>query len=105
MLTTAEAQIVFLDTPGIHKPLHKLGEYMVESALSALNEVDAVLWLVEMGNWTKADEHIPTRAAASYAAHILVVNKADLVPAERRAEFMELAAGKRQFAELLLSRH
>ena len=70
VLTTAEAQIVFLDTPGIHKPLHKLGEYMVESALSALNEVDAVLWLVEMGNWTKADEHI-LPAAASYAAHSL----------------------------------
>jgi GTP-binding protein Era len=101
VLTTAEAQIVFLDTPGIHKPLHKLGEYMVESALSALNEVDAVLWLVEMGNWTKADEHILRELQPVTPPIVLVANKADLVPAERRAEFMELAAGKRQFAELV----
>lgn len=41
--TTKEAQIVFIDTPGIHKPKDKLGDFMMESALSALKEVDAVL--------------------------------------------------------------
>ncbi len=44
--TTKEAQIVFIDTPGIHKPKDKLGDFMMESALSALKEVDAVLFMV-----------------------------------------------------------
>lgn len=44
--TTKEAQIVFIDTPGIHKPQNKLGDFMMESALSALKEVDAVLFMV-----------------------------------------------------------
>ena len=44
--TTDDSQIVFIDTPGIHKPKHKLGDFMVEAAYSALREVDAVLFLV-----------------------------------------------------------
>ncbi|KRK87901.1 GTPase Era [Lentilactobacillus sunkii] len=44
--TTKDAQIVFIDTPGIHKPQNKLGDFMMESALSALKEVDAVLFMV-----------------------------------------------------------
>lgn len=44
--TTPEAQIVFIDTPGIHKPKHRLGDYMVEMAYSALREVDAIIFMV-----------------------------------------------------------
>ena len=44
--TTDDAQIVFIDTPGIHKPQSRLGDFMVESALSTLNEVDAVIFMV-----------------------------------------------------------
>ncbi len=44
--TTDDSQIVFIDTPGIHKPQNKLGDFMMNSALSALNEVDAVLFMV-----------------------------------------------------------
>ena len=44
--TTDDAQIVFIDTPGIHKPQNKLGDFMMDSALSALREVDAVLFMV-----------------------------------------------------------
>ena len=47
VLTTEEGQIVFVDTPGIHKAKNKLGEYMVNIAERSLNEVDVVLWLVE----------------------------------------------------------
>ena len=79
VLTTDAAQIVFLDTPGIHKPLHRLGEYMVKLALQSLNEVDAVLWLVEMGNWTKADDHILRELESVTQPIVLVANKADLV--------------------------
>src|SRR5690606_35215846 len=46
--TTEEMQIVFLDTPGIHKPFSKLGDYMVKAAISALEEVDAVLFLIDV---------------------------------------------------------
>ena len=47
ILTQEDYQIVFIDTPGIHRPRHKLGEYMVKSAETTLNEVDAVLMLLE----------------------------------------------------------
>ena len=47
ILTKNDFQIVFIDTPGIHRPRHKLGEYMVKSAETTLNEVDAVLMLIE----------------------------------------------------------
>ena len=47
ILTKDDFQIVFIDTPGIHKPRHKLGEFMVKSAETTLNEVDAVLMLIE----------------------------------------------------------
>src|SRR5699024_2226692 len=44
--TTEEAQLIFIDTPGIHKPKHRLGDFMVETAYSALREVDAVLFMI-----------------------------------------------------------
>ena len=47
ILTRPEAQIVFLDTPGIHKPKHKLGEYMVKAAEGTLKEVDAIFFVVD----------------------------------------------------------
>mgnify|MGYP002570977552 CR=1 FL=1 len=51
VLTTEDGQIVFVDTPGIHKAKNKLGEYMVNIAQRSLNEVDVVLWLVEPSNF------------------------------------------------------
>ena len=48
ILTLPDAQILFLDTPGIHKPQHKLGEYMVNSARSALREVDLILFVSDV---------------------------------------------------------
>ena len=59
VLTTEEGQIVFVDTPGIHKAKNKLGEYMVNIAERSLNEVDVVLWLVEPSAFIGAgDRHI-----------------------------------------------
>ena len=49
-------QIVFLDTPGIHKAKNKLGEYMVYAAESSLKDVDAVMWLIEPGDYIGAAE-------------------------------------------------
>lgn len=98
VLTTDSAQIVFLDTPGLHKPLHRLGEYMVQSTFRALSEVDLVLWLVEMGNWTRTDEHIVAELAHVEVPIILVLSKADLVASEEHEAFREFVEEKREFA-------
>ena len=59
ILNTDNAQIMFLDTPGIHKPQHKLGEYMVRSAESTLHEVDVILFVVDVNEKKGAgDEYI-----------------------------------------------
>ncbi len=50
ILTTATEQILFLDTPGIHRPLHKLGEYMVAVAANTVEDADVVLWLVDIND-------------------------------------------------------
>jgi GTP-binding protein Era len=55
ILTTADAQLLFLDTPGIHRPLHKLGEYMVQVAADTIADADVVVWLVDI-NMPPTDE-------------------------------------------------
>ena len=50
ILTTANEQMLFLDTPGIHRPLHKLGEYMVTVAANTVEDADVVLWLVDIND-------------------------------------------------------
>lgn len=101
VLTLDHAQIVFLDTPGLHKPLHKLGEYMVKSALQALEDVDVVLWLVEAGRWTAADNHIFAELAEVQQPLILVANKADQVSQGELEAFLERVGQKRAFAAAL----
>ena len=80
ILTEPDAQIVFLDTPGIHKPRHKLGEYMVRAAENTLKEVDAVFFVVDatekMG---PGERYIVERLQATKCPCILVVNKLDLI--------------------------
>lgn len=57
--TDKDAQIVFVDTPGIHKPLHRLGEYMVRAAVQALKGVDIVLFMLDAADgFTKTDEQV-----------------------------------------------
>jgi GTP-binding protein Era len=81
ILTTNEYQMVFIDTPGIHKPKNKLGEYMVDTALETLNGVDVVLFMIE------ADKAVPGAGDLAICERlkevktpvILVINKIDLV--------------------------
>ena len=84
ILTRPEAQIVFLDTPGIHKPKHKLGEYMVKAAEGTLKEVDAIFFVVDatekMG---RGEYYILERLQATAKPVILVVNKLDLIEKEQ----------------------
>ena len=83
VLTTDEGQIVFVDTPGIHKAKNKLGEYMVNVAEKTLNEVDVVLWLVEPTTFIGAGEqHIAKQLQRVKTPFILVINKVDSVKRE-----------------------
>ena len=83
VLTTEEGQIIFVDTPGIHKAKNKLGAYMVNVAERTLNEVDAVLWLVEPTTFIGAGEkHIADQLKKVTTPVILVINKVDSVKKE-----------------------
>lgn len=83
VLTADEGQIVFVDTPGIHKAKNKLGEYMVNVAEKTLNEVDVVLWLVEPTTFIGAGEqHIAKQLQRVKTPVILVINKVDSVKRE-----------------------
>lgn len=76
--TTDEAQVVFIDTPGIHKPQNKLGDFMMDSALSALKEVDAVLFMVNATERRGAgDNFIIDRLKDVHKPIYLLINKID----------------------------
>ena len=84
ILTRPEAQIIFLDTPGIHKPKHKLGEYMVRAAEGTLKDVDAIFFVVDATEKMGPGEYyILERLQATAKPVILVVNKLDLIEKER----------------------
>ena len=78
--TCEDGQIVFLDTPGIHKAKNKLGEYMVQVAERTLKDVDVILWLVEPTTFIGAGErHIAEQLKSLHLPVILVINKVDTV--------------------------
>ena len=88
--TKDDAQIVFLDTPGIHKPKHELGEFMVKSAYSALKEVDAVLFMVNVSEKRgPGDDFIIEKLKGIKTPIFLVLNKIDLVTLEVLLERVE----------------
>ena len=88
--TKDDAQIVFLDTPGIHKPKHELGEFMVKSAYSALKEVDAVLFMVNVSEKRgPGDDFIIEKIKGIKTPIFLVLNKIDLVTPEVLLERVE----------------
>jgi GTP-binding protein Era len=102
VLTTEEGQIVFVDTPGIHKAKNKLGEYMVNVAEKTLNEVDVALWLVEPSTFIGAGEqHIAKQLKKVKTPVVLVINKIDSV--KREEVFPAIAAYKDiyNFAEIV----
>lgn len=115
--TCEEGQIVFLDTPGIHKAKNKLGDYMVDAAERTLSEVDVILWLVEPSDYIGAGErHIIEVLKDINTPVILVINKIDTVKKElllghidtyRKeldfAEIVPVSALKRDGMEILLS--
>ena len=85
ILTRPDAQIVFVDTPGIHQPRHKLGEFMVETATKSIPDADVVLFMVDVSEMpTAEDEQIAQLIEEQgQAPVVLVLNKADLLPPEK----------------------
>lgn len=100
VLTRPDGQIVFLDTPGIHQPQHKLGEYMVKSARSALKEVDVTCMLVDITKWRSGDEYILTELK-DIRPVFLVANKMDLVSTDETDKFCAAVRERNQFAEII----
>ena len=95
-------QIVFLDTPGIHKAKNKLGEYMVNTAEHTLNEVDVILWLVEPSNFIGAGEqHIIEQLKKTKTPVILVINKVDTGSRDKILEFIDTYRKVYDFAEIV----
>lgn len=100
--TGSRGQIVFLDTPGIHKAKNKLGDYMVHVAESTLKDVDVVLWLVEPSNFIGAGEkHILEQLRRCKLPVILVINKIDTVKKEAVMEAMDVYRKEMDFAEIV----
>ena len=101
--TCDEGQIVFLDTPGIHKAKNKLGEYMVNVAENTLKEVDVILWLVEPTTFIGAGErHIAEQLSKIKTPVILVINKIDTV--KSKEEILTFIAAYKDilnFAEII----
>lgn len=100
--TSGEGQIVFLDTPGIHKAKNKLGNYMVNVAERTLSDVDVVLWLVEASDYIGAGEqHILEKLLKTKTPVILVINKIDTVKKEEILLFIDAYRKQMDFAEIV----
>lgn len=100
--TSEEGQIVFLDTPGIHKAKNKLGNYMVNVAEKTISEVDVILWLVEPTNFIGAGErHIIEQLQKTKTPVILVVNKIDTVKKEQLFSYIDTYRQQYDFAEIV----
>ncbi len=100
--TDERGQIVFLDTPGIHKSKNKLGDYMVGVAQRTLNEVDIAIWLVEPTDYIGAGErHIIEQLKKAKCPIFLVINKIDTVKREQLLPFIDTYRKELDFSEVI----
>lgn len=99
--TEDDAQIVFIDTPGIHKPHSRLGDFMIESALSTLNEVDAVLFMVNATQKRgRGDDFIIERLKNVKKPIYLVINKIDQIHPDKLLQIMDDYRNTLDYAEV-----
>ncbi|MDY4670351.1 MAG: GTPase Era [Oliverpabstia sp.] len=100
--TCEDGQIIFLDTPGIHKAKNKLGEYMVNVAEQTLKDVDVVMWLVEPTTYIGAGEkHIAQQLEKINLPVILVINKIDTIKKEEILQVIDTYRKLYDFAEII----
>lgn len=101
VLTLDRAQIVFLDTPGVHRPRHLLSDRMVKTALASLRDVDSILFLVEPGSPGAGDRFILERLKSLDVPVFLVINKIDLVGKPALLTAIDVWRQERDFAEVI----
>ena len=102
ILTQPDAQVILLDTPGVHKPLSKLGEYMDRSITNTLKEVDAIFFVVDVTEKPGPGERfIMERLEKTKKPAILVLNKIDLVTKEALLPIIAAYSKDREFAAVV----
>lgn len=102
ILTTKSDQIVFIDTPGIHKPKHRLGDFMVKTAMSTFNEVDVVLFLVNVTEKRgPGDNFIIDKLKTVESPVFLVLNKIDQIHPDELLPIIEDYNSQMTFAEIV----
>jgi len=104
ILTRPDAQIIFVDTPGIHQPMHKLGEYMVKTAQRAVPDADVVLFLVDVSVLPTEEDRMVAEFLAKKCSSpvILVLNKMDLLPPDKVTPHSEAYFALGQFADWMM---
>ena len=102
VMTQDDAQIIFLDTPGIHKPKHKLGDYMMKVAKNTLSEIDAVMFMVNANeDIGRGDQYIMEMLKTVKTPVFLVLNKIDLVHPDELMPKIEEYQSYMSFAEII----
>jgi GTP-binding protein Era len=102
IITTDEGQIIFIDTPGIHKPKHKLGEFMNKTAVDTFRGVDVILWLVEPNmKIGKGDEYIIAQLEKIKTPVILIINKIDTIDNNDVLKVIDTYKDAYDFAEIV----
>ncbi|WP_404453047.1 GTPase Era [Virgibacillus necropolis] len=102
VLTDSDAQLVFIDTPGIHKPKHRLGDFMVKIAENTLNEVDAILFMINAKEgYGKGDQYILDRLQEVKRPVYLIINKIDLIHPDDLFPLIENYKDKYNFEEVI----
>lgn len=100
--TEEDCQIVFIDTPGIHKPKHKLGEYMVQIAKNSLKEVDGIMYIFDANQeFGGGEEFILQLLAGIKTPVFLVINKIDLINKEMLLPIIQKMSERFPFAEII----
>lgn len=102
VLTTDDAQFVFIDTPGIHKPKHRLGDFMVKVATNTLNEVDLILYMINATEeFGRGEQFILEKLKGVKTDVFLVINKIDLIHPDKLIEIIAQYKDKYDFAEII----
>lgn len=102
VFTENDSQIVFIDTPGIHKPKHKLGDFMVKTAQESIKDVDATLFMINANEgFGRGDEFIIEKLQGTKSPVILVVNKIDTIHPEELFKIIDKYKDLYQFAEIV----
>lgn len=102
IFNTEDSQMIFLDTPGIHKPKHKLGEYMLKAAEGTLKEVDVIFFVVDATEkFGGGEKYIIERLKSTTRPVILVINKLDLIEREQSLPIISSYSDKYDFAAVV----